>query len=102
MNTYPNLIDPARIDTEMAQGFGRPENHFSLTIRGDDGSTKLETRVEQMYQAFERLIDWSIDKLDQDVTAVISGPNGVCANHRIKASPDFSWIESEHLKASFS
>ena len=56
MNKYFNLIEPARIDKEMAQGFGRPENHFSLTIRGDDGSTKLETRVEQMHQAFERLI----------------------------------------------
>ena len=102
MDKNPNLIDAARIGTEMAQGFGQAEDHFSLTIRGDDGSTKLETRVEQMHQAFERLIDWSMDELDQDVTAVINGPNGFCANHRIKASPDFSWIESEHLKASFS
>ena len=93
MNEYPNLIDAARIDTEMAQGFGRAEDHFSLTVRGDDGSTKLKTRVEQMHQAFQTLIDWSVDEVDQDVCAVISGPNGFSTNHRIKASQDFAWIE---------
>ena len=77
----------------MAQGFGRAEKHFSLTIRGDDGSTMLETRVEHMHQAFQTLIDWSIDEADQDVSAVISGPDGFYSNHRIKASPDFGWIE---------
>ncbi len=35
------------------------------------------------------------DDLDQDVCAVISGPNGFYANHRIKALQDFSWIEEE-------
>ena len=78
---------------EMAQRFGSGEKHFSLTISGDDGSTMLETRVEHKHQAFQRLIDWSIDEADQDVSAVISGPNGFCASHRIKASPNFGWIE---------
>lgn len=93
MNKYPDLIDPARRDTEMAQGFGRADKHFSLIIRADDGSTMLETRVEQMHQAFQTLIDWSVDEVDQDVCAVISGPNGFSTNHRIKASQDFAWIE---------
>jgi hypothetical protein len=34
-------------------------------------------------------------RVDHDVCAVISGPNGFYANHRIKASPDFTWIEEE-------
>ena len=68
---------------------------FSLTIRADDGSTMLETAVDHMYQAFQRLIDWSIDEVDQDACATVSGPNGFYANHRIKASRDFAWIESE-------
>ena len=68
---------------------------FSLTIRADDGSTLLQARVEYMHQAFQRLIDWSIDEVDQDTCATVSGPNGFYANHRIKASRDFSWIESE-------
>jgi hypothetical protein len=102
MNKYPSLIEPAHRGTEMAQEFGRAEKHFSLTIRGDDGSTMLETRVEHMHEAFQRLIDWSINEVDQDVSAVISGPNGFCSNHRIKASPNFSWIEAEDSKASFS
>jgi hypothetical protein len=68
---------------------------FSLTIRADDGSTMLETAVDHMHQAFQRLIDWSIGAVDQDVCAVISGPNGFYANNRIKASQDFSWIEEE-------
>ena len=49
----------------------------------------LQTNVDYMHQAFQRLIDWSIDEVDHDVCAVISGPNGFYANHRIKASPDF-------------
>jgi len=67
---------------------------FSLTIRADDGRTLFETRVEYMHQAFQRLIDWSIGETGYDVCAVISGPNGFCTNHRIKASGDFSWIEN--------
>ena len=68
---------------------------FSLTIRADDGSTLLEARAEYMHQAFQRLIDWSIDEVGQDACATVSGPNGFYANHRIKASRDFSWIESK-------
>jgi hypothetical protein len=52
------------------------------------------TRVEHLHQAFQRLIDWSIGEVDKDVSEVISGPNGFCSNHRIKASPDFGWIET--------
>jgi hypothetical protein len=36
--------------------------------------TLLETRVEHLYQAFQRLIDWSIGEARCDVCAVISGP----------------------------
>jgi hypothetical protein len=68
---------------------------FSLTIRADDGSTMLQTNVDYIHQAFQRLIDWSIDEVDQDACATVSGPNGFYANHRIKASRDFAWIESE-------
>jgi hypothetical protein len=66
---------------------------FSLTIRA--GSTMLEAAVDHMHQAFQRLIDWSIDEVDQDACATVSGPNGFYANHRTKASRDFAWIESE-------
>jgi hypothetical protein len=69
--------------------------NFLLTIRADDGSTILQTNVDCMHQAFQRLIDWSIDEVDHDVCAVISGPNGFYANRRIKASPDFTWIGEE-------
>src|SRR6516164_3386038 len=62
------------------------DESFSLTIRAGDGRTLLETRVEYMHQAFQRLIDWSIGETDYDVLAVISGPNGFYTNHRIKAS----------------
>jgi hypothetical protein len=68
---------------------------FSLTIRAEDGSTMLQTNVDYIHQAFQRLIDWSIGDVDQDVCAVISEPNGFYANHRIKALQDFSWIEEE-------
>ena len=73
---------------EMAKG-------FLLTIRADDGSTMLQTNVDYIHQAFQRLIDWSIGDVGQDVFAVISGPNGFYANHRIKAAQDFAWIEEE-------
>src|SRR6476660_5874604 len=67
---------------EMAKG-------FSLTIRADDGSTMLQTNVDYIHQAFQRLIDWSIGAVDQDVCAVISGPKGFYANNRIKALTGF-------------
>jgi len=70
------------------------DESFSLTIRADDDRPLLETRVEYMHQAFQRLIDWSIGETGYDVSAVISGPNGFYTNHRIKASGDFAWIES--------
>jgi hypothetical protein len=71
------------------------DESFSLKIRADDGRTLLETRVEYMHQAFQRLIDWSIGEIGYDVSAVVSGPNGFYTNHRIKASGDFAWIESD-------
>ena len=116
MNKYAFLTEPAHRGTEMTEGYRRRaavdakyceprvahrvnryrnlDKGFSLTIRADDGSTLLETHVEYMHQAFQRLIDWSINKTSQDVCAVIIGPNGFFTDHRIKASPDFSWIES--------
>ncbi len=71
------------------------EKGFSLTIRADDGSAMLQTNVDYIHQAFQRLIDWSIGAVGQDVCALISGPNGFYLNHRIKASQDFAWIEEE-------
>jgi hypothetical protein len=71
------------------------DESFSLTIRADDGGTLLETRVEYMHQAFQRLIDWSIGETGYDVSAVISGPNGFHFNQQIKAPGDFAWIESD-------
>src|SRR5208337_141852 len=79
-------------DTEIAEGSGRlavvnakyceprayhgvnrypslQDKSFSLTIRAVDGCTLLETRVEHMHQAFQRLIDWSIDEVGQDASA---------------------------------
>ena len=88
MNNYALQTDLASRREEIAQG-------FSLTIRADDGSTMLQTNVDYIHQAFQRLIDWSIDEVGHDVCAVISGPNGFYTNHRIKASPDFTWIEEE-------
>ena len=38
-----------------------PKN-FSLIIKAADGSTLLEARAEYMHQAFQTLIDWSIDE----------------------------------------
>jgi hypothetical protein len=47
------------------------EKGFSLTIRADDGSAMLQTNVEYIHQAFQRLIDWSIGAVGQDVCAII-------------------------------
>jgi hypothetical protein len=88
MNNFALQTDLAHRRKEIAEG-------FSLTIRADDGSTMLQTNVDYIHQAFQKLIDWSIDELDKDVCATISGPNGFYANHRIKASQDFAWIEEE-------
>jgi hypothetical protein len=71
------------------------DESFSLTIRADDDRPLLETRVEYIHQAFQRLIDWSIGETGYDVSAVISGQNGFYTNHRIKAPEDFAWIESD-------
>jgi len=118
MNKYAFLTDPARKGTEIAEGYGRlavpnakhcepPASHevnryrsllqdksFSLIVKADNGSTLLEAHVEYMHQAFQNLIDWSIDETSQDTCAVITGPNGFYTNHRIKASRDFDWIET--------
>jgi hypothetical protein len=88
MNNYDLQTDLASRRKKMADG-------FSLTIRADDGSTMLQTNVDYIHQAFQRLIDWSIGDVGQDVCAVISGPNGFYANHRVIASQDFAWIEEE-------
>ena len=88
MSNYALQTDLDHRGKEMAKG-------FLLTIRADDGSTMLQTNIDYMHQAFQRLIDWSTDEIGQDVCAVISGPNGFYANHRIKASQDFAWIEEE-------
>jgi hypothetical protein len=71
------------------------DKSFSLTIRTDDGRTLLETRVEHLHQAFQRLIDWSVGEAAHDVSAAISGPNGFHTRHRIKDSGDFAWIEND-------
>jgi hypothetical protein len=71
------------------------DESFSLTIRADDGGTLLQTRVEHIHQAFQKLIDWSIGEADYDVSASISGPNGFHFNQQIKAPEDFAWIESD-------
>jgi hypothetical protein len=71
------------------------DTSFSLSIRTDDGRTLLETRVEHMHQAFQRLIDWSIGEADDHVCANISGPNGFQFNRQIKVPEDFAWIESD-------
>jgi hypothetical protein len=118
MNKYAFLTEPARKDMEIAEGYVRlaaanakhceprgsqrvnryrnllQDKSFSLTIRADDGSTLLETHVEHMHQAFQMLIDWSIDETSQDVRAVITGPNWFYTHHRIKASRNFGWIEN--------
>jgi hypothetical protein len=93
MNKCAFLKYPARKVTDMAEDCGSADKGFSLLIRADDGSTMLETDVDYVHQAFQRLIDWSIDEVDQDVYAVITGPTGFYTNHRIKALPDFGWIE---------
>ena len=119
MNKYAFLTEPDRQGTEITESYGRfaaanakhceprtPQGvnrnrsllqgkSFSLTVRADDGSTLLEVHVEYMHQAFQTLIDWSIDETSQDACAVITGPNGFYTNHLIKASRDFDWIENE-------
>ena len=92
MNKYAFLTEPARKGTELAVDSESAGKGFSLIIRTDDGSTMLETDVDYMHQAFQRLIDWSIEEVDRDACAVITGPNGFYTDHRIKASPDFSWM----------
>jgi len=94
MNKYAFLTEPARRGTELLQGSEGDRNGFSLIIRTDDGSTMLKADVDYMHQAFQRLIDWSIEEVDRDACAVITGPNGFYTDHRIKASQDFDWIES--------
>ena len=117
MNKYAFLTEPARQGTEITESYGRfaaanakhceprtpqgvnryrnLDKGFSLIIRTNDGSTLLEAHVEYMHQAFQTLIDWSIDETSQDACAVITGPNGFYTNHRIKASRNFDWIENE-------
>jgi hypothetical protein len=46
----------------------------------------LETRVEHLHQAFQRLIDWSVGEATRDVSAAINGPNGFHTSNRIKDS----------------
>ena len=118
MNKYAFLTDPARKGKEIAEGYGRlaaanakhceprasrgvnryrsrlQDKSFTLIVKADDASTLLEAHVEYMHQAFQTLIDWSIDETSQDACAVITGPNGFYTNYRIKASRDFDWIES--------
>ena len=120
MNKYAFLTEPDRQGTEITESYGSfaaaanakhceprtpqgvnryrsllQDKSFSLTVRADDGSTLLEVHVESMHQAFQTLIDWSIDETDQDACSVITGSTGFCTNHRIKASRDFDWIENE-------
>ena len=64
MNNYALQTDLAHRHKEMAKG-------FSLTIRADDGSTVLQTNFDHIHQAFQRLIDWSIEAVGQDVCAII-------------------------------
>jgi hypothetical protein len=97
------VTKPASKDIEVAEGHGRlvaayrgksievSYKSFSLMIRADDGSTLLETHVDYMHQAFQRLIDWSINETCQDVCAVITGPNGFYKKHRIKASREINF-----------
>jgi hypothetical protein len=117
MNKSAFLTESARQGSEITESYGRfaaanakhceprtpqgvnryrnLEKSFSLIIRTNDGSTLLEAHVEYMHQAFQALIDSSIDETSQDACAVITGPNGFYTNHRIKASPNFDWIENE-------
>ena len=119
MNKYAFLTEPVRHGTEITESYGRfaaanakhceprtpqvvnryrsplQDKSFSLTVRADDGSTLLEVHVESMHQAFQTLIDWSIDETGQDACAVITGSNGFYTNHRIKALRNFDWIENE-------
>jgi hypothetical protein len=119
MNKCAFLTEPAHKGTEITESYGSfaaanakhceprtaqgvnrdrsllQDKSFSLTVRADDGSMLFEVHVESMHQAFQTLIDWSIDETSQDACAVITGPNRFYTNHRIKASRDFDWIENE-------
>jgi hypothetical protein len=117
MNKYAFLTKPARQGTEIIESYGRfaaanakrceprppqgvnryrnLDKGFSLIITTNDGSTLLEAHVEYMHQAFQTLIDWSIDETSQDACGVITGQNGFYTNHRIKASRNFDLIENE-------
>ena len=93
-------VDPKRCGRSAYHALRRArsllqDKSFLLTIRGDDGRTLLETRVEYMHQAFQTLIDWSIAETGCEISAAISGPNGFLTSHRIKDSGDFSWIEGD-------
>jgi hypothetical protein len=65
MNKYAFLTKPARRGTGFAVDSEGAGKGFSLIIRADDGSTLLETHVDYMHQAFQRLIDWSIHETGQ-------------------------------------
>jgi hypothetical protein len=86
MNKYAFLTEPARQGTEATESYARfaaadakhceprtpqgvnryrsllQDKSFSLTVRTNDGSTLLEAHVEYRHQAFQTLIDWSIDE----------------------------------------
>jgi hypothetical protein len=58
---------------------------FSLTIRADDGATLLETYVEYMHQAFQRLIDWSIEApVTGQQPTVLEQLRRICKSHYLK------------------
>ena len=91
-------IGPKRCGLSAYNAWARSllhDKNFLLTIRADDGRTLLETRVEYMHQAFQRLTDWSIGETGYDVSAAIGGPNGFYTNHRIKTLGDFAWLEGD-------
>ena len=89
MNKSAFLTESARQGSEITESYGRfaaanakhcerrtpqgvnryrnLEKSFSLIIRTNDGSTLLEAHVEYMHQAFQALIDSSIDETSQDV-----------------------------------
>jgi hypothetical protein len=101
MNKYAFLTEPALKSTEI-KSYGRfaaanakhceprttqggvnrnrsllQDKSFLLTVRADDGSTLLEVHIEFMHQAFQALIDWSIEETSEEACAVITGPNGL-------------------------
>jgi hypothetical protein len=68
-----------RAPTNFLSSSASPAN--SRTYGSRRSVASLETRVEHMHKAFQTLIDRSIDEVDQDICAFISGPNGFCPNH---------------------